>query len=982
MKLRNIIASFLAVVAMAVSCTEELTGNLSSIQLDQSTIVFPEEGSTLTINVSAMTDWKVDATTVPAELTISPMEGKAGESTLTITSAANMNDISVDIVIIAGNQKQFIKFYQPGDPALKPQFDEFVAGDYWIMCKEGEEWFALKSTGCTIDDSGSYNYLYSVPAVVGADGSLSSTASNVFTFEAVEGGFIIKDPAGGYLYQAAKYNNFYLTSDKAQAAVWTVSQTSADEFMIENPTLSKWFQYSTNYDSAGAYGTAQEGATLPKLVKAEAPAADPFVIEQTEFNLTFEAGEVLVPITYNGADIHVGDLPAWLSFHGYHEGNLKFTYEANGGANRQAKVVLTTCMEDGRECTAELTFKQEGGVIVEPAVATIASILALEVDSTVADGTLIEAVVISNTALGNLTSKKGMYVQDATGALQLRLNADHTFAFGDKVKIDLSGAKFGKYNEAVQVSNVANEKVTVLSSGNAVEPKKVSVADFLANKYEGQYVALEGVQVVEADLAKTFVVDGAHTSINVETVGAESFIVFSSKYASYGTQTVPQGSGTLKGIAARNNDAIQIIFAQESDFAGLTGARFVPGQEPEQPAIPTIASIIALGKDATVPADTFVEGVVISNMDLSNLTSKKGMYIQDETAGLQFYLAADHSFKFGDKVKVDLSGAKVGAYNGAVQISGLALDKIEVLSSGNTVEPKTVTIADFLANKYEGQYVAIEGVQVADADLSKTFVMGGAHTSIKVENADGKNFVVFSSKYATYGTTKVPQGSGTIKGISSINNGNMQIIFAQNSDYAGLTGERFGEETVEPEPDQPETPAATNRADFETFSDKYGQYDKEFTSAAGWRTVNCAIQEGGASDSNPVFACIGKVPGTDQWARAVCINGKVGASGVLTSPVIAGGCGTLSFTMANVFTDKNGISFQIEVIQNSEVVKTLTVTKTASEVTQKVPIEHSVDVNVSGSFSLKFTNLSPSNSSSSNKDRVSLWNMTWTSFAN
>jgi hypothetical protein len=83
--------------------------------------------------------------------------------------------------------------------------------------------------------------------------------------------------------------------------------------------------------------------------------------------------------------------------------------------------------------------------------------------------------------------------------------------------------------------------------------------------------------------------------------------------------------------------------------------------------------------------------------------------------------------------------------------------------------------------------------------------------------------------------------------------------------------------------------------------------------------------------------------------------------------------------MANVFTDKNGISFQIDVIQNDEVVKTLTVTKGAAEVTQKVPIEHSVDVNVSGTFSLKFTNLCPSNSTSSNKDRVSIWNLTWTS---
>jgi hypothetical protein len=114
-------------------------------------------------------------------------------------------------------------------------------------------------------------------------------------------------------------------------------------------------------------------------------------------------------------------------------------------------------------------------------------------------------------------------------------------------------------------------------------------------------------------------------------------------------------------------------------------------------------------------------------------------------------------------------------------------------------------MADFLANKYEGQYIALEGVQVADANLSKTWVMGGAHTSINIEDANGNKFVVFSSKYATYGSSTVAQGSGTIKGISSINNGNMQIIFAQNSDYAGLTGERFGEgggenPTPEPEP--------------------------------------------------------------------------------------------------------------------------------------------------------------------------------------
>ena len=67
-----------------------------------------------------------------------------------------------------------------------------------------------------------------------------------------------------------------------------------------------------------------------------------------------------------------------------------------------------------------------------------------------------------------------------------------------------------------------------------------------------------------------------------------------------------------------------------------------------------------------------------------------------------------------------------------------------------------------------------------------------------MEDADGNSFVVFSSKYASYKAQTVAQGSGTIKGISSINNGKMQIIFTQESDFAGLTGARFDGAVVPP----------------------------------------------------------------------------------------------------------------------------------------------------------------------------------------
>ncbi|MBR3590364.1 MAG: hypothetical protein IKL43_05060, partial [Alistipes sp.] len=234
------------------------------------------------------------------------------------------------------------------------------------------------------------------------------------------------------------------------------------------------------------------------------------------------------------------------------------------------------------------------------------------------------------------------------------------------------------------------------------------------------------------------------------------------------------------------------------------GTGETPEPEPTPGDTMTIADVLAKGEGATIGG--VIEGVVISNMELNNLTSKKGMYVQDETGALQFYLAANHEFAFGTKVKIDLTTATLGSYNGAVQVSGVALDKITVVSTGNTVEAKSVSMADFLANKYEGQYIALEGVQVAASDLSNTWVMGGAHTSIAMEDANGNSFVVFSSKYASYGAETVAQGAGTIKGISSISNGAIQIIFAQASDYAGLNGERFGDDSGEEPGDDPVSP--------------------------------------------------------------------------------------------------------------------------------------------------------------------------------
>ena len=248
--------------------------------------------------------------------------------------------------------------------------------------------------------------------------------------------------------------------------------------------------------------------------------------------------------------------------------------EANEG---QARTVTITF--NAGQVSTTVTVRQEGMTATE--YATLADVRAMisatdyNAKATIPSGTVVKAVVLTSpVALNNLTSKKNIYVQDETAGIQIRLTADvEDLAFGDEVEIDLSGNELSYYYESLQVNNLPNSAVTKMGTAT-VEPKTVSIEDFLAFKYDGQYVALENVQVAGSDLGKTWVVGEANTSINMETSSGETFIVFSSKYSTFGGQTVPQGSGTLCGVAMKNFENAQIGFAQTSDWEGLTGARF------------------------------------------------------------------------------------------------------------------------------------------------------------------------------------------------------------------------------------------------------------------------------------------------------------------------------------------------------------------------------------------------------------------------
>ena len=170
-----------------------------------------------------------------------------------------------------------------------------------------------------------------------------------------------------------------------------------------------------------------------------------------------------------------------------------------------------------------------------------------------------------------------------------------------------------------------------------------------------------------------------------------------------------------------------------------------------------------------------------------------------------------------------------------------------------------------------------------------------------------------------------------------------------------------------------EVTVTVGRADFETAGNAAGSYAERKT-ASGWVGTNCALLSGGTTDTNPKFIFIG-----DEATKAMTLNGKTSAVGKLVSPTLANGISKLSFNYGHAFSDKNGVDITINIIQNGVVVASYHLDN--NTVTQKTAYEFTwtLEEEVKGDFSIEILNNSPSNSSSGNKDRVSIWNLEWLS---
>ena len=182
---------------------------------------------------------------------------------------------------------------------------------------------------------------------------------------------------------------------------------------------------------------------------------------------------------------------------------------------------------------------------------------------------------------GNLY--KSVYVQDATGALNLRLVSSGGLYEGDSIRVYLPGTILGKYQGTWQLDQVnVDNNIAKQATQRYVAPRTITLAQLGAD-VGGELVRIENVEFVQSEACNgvTYADAAGQASAdrNISDCTGTTIIVRTSGYANFAGDQIASGNGTFTGIVGiyqpNTSLTIQLLIRDITEVA-FTGERCDP----------------------------------------------------------------------------------------------------------------------------------------------------------------------------------------------------------------------------------------------------------------------------------------------------------------------------------------------------------------------------------------------------------------------
>lgn len=326
MKLKYIIPFFAAVIALLTGCKSDNDAiYLDGLNVSTSYVSLDKNGGTTQIFVSSADAWSFDAASIPAWLTVSPLSGSAGETTVSFSAEAYAGRTAA-LKLNSGNKTQEINVIQGLSEVSNATCAEVIAGP----------------------DAKTYR----------VTGTVTGIANTTY------GNWYMNDGTGE-LYIYGTLDKSGKDGQNNSIAAWGIEV--GDELTVEGP--------KTTYNGTVELVNVTVVKISKSLIKVDSLSIGGEKVDAA--TLPLEGGEVTAHVSCKGDGINVGDLPEWLVISTVSSNSVTFRALPNAGGDRSTTVTLKT-YSGGKEYTCQFPIAQAGAIID----ASVAEFLAAEVGDT------------------------------------------------------------------------------------------------------------------------------------------------------------------------------------------------------------------------------------------------------------------------------------------------------------------------------------------------------------------------------------------------------------------------------------------------------------------------------------------------------------------------------------------------------------------------------------------------------------------------
>lgn len=328
-----------------------------------------------------------------------------------------------------------------------------------------------------------------------------------------------------------------------------------------------------------------------------------------------------------------------------------------------------------------------------------------------------------------------------------------------------------KFTASSESSSFRLDDIT-LSTGNGGQEIDLGNTDPAVSTAEATQVngtsATLGGSVVNMDVASATEVGVQYT----EYTGDVTNINWANVAKTKAQEKVSPWTVAVTGLTSGSQYAVR-AYATTSTGDIYGSVETFTASAPEAISIADLVTKIKVTTEVTpIDNDYIIQGIICGDPEAQNC-SYGTLYVMTKgatTAGnaLTLYNTTikPETYSLGDEIKVTLrkESAKMQVYNSAPQISGFDAAEVEKISSGNNVQPVTITVDKLL--DFACMPVKIENVTIETAGIWKTEVDKASTHTFK---ANGSDLTVYINKGASSfnNVAYIAKENGSLTGIAA-----------------------------------------------------------------------------------------------------------------------------------------------------------------------------------------------------------------------